>query len=122
MVWWIGDNLKCFSLGMSFCQQGLNSVHTDSVNPAGPSLSAYRMCVLLYLFIHVHVAKHCQYDELQLEPANCFHSTGQVSHALNLNVLLVIPLLFRSPHNGCHPSHTYTDTRPPTCLSRGFSY
>lgn len=46
-------------------------------------------CVLLYLFIHFHVAKCCQCDEWELELANCFHSTGQVSHALNLNVHLV---------------------------------
>lgn len=42
------------------------------------------------------MAKCCHFDELELELANCFHSTGQVSHALNLNVPLVrvaLPLL-----------------------------
>lgn len=53
-------------------------------------LHLHTECVPLYLFIHFHVAKCCHFDEWEMEPANCFHSTGQVSHALNLNVLLVL--------------------------------
>lgn len=52
-------------------------------------LHLHTECVLLYLFIRFHVAKCCHFDEWEMEPANCFHSMGQVSHALNLNVLLV---------------------------------
>lgn len=58
--------------------------------PRQAPLHLHTECVPLYLFIHFHVAKCCHFDEWEMEPANCFHSTGQVSHALNLNVLLVL--------------------------------
>lgn len=41
-------------------------------------LHLHTECVLLYLFIHFHVAKRCHFDEWEMEPANCFHSMGQV--------------------------------------------
>lgn len=77
---------------VSFCQRGLSATHTDSVTASTrqASLHLHTECVPLYLFIHFHVAKCCHFDEWEMEPANCFHSTGQVSHALNLNVLLVL--------------------------------
>lgn len=67
-----------------------------TVSTQQATLYLHTECILLYLFIHFHVAKCCHFDELELGLANCFHSTGQVSHALNLNVLLVrvaLPLL-----------------------------
>lgn len=76
---------------MSFYPEGLNSIHCDSksltVSTQQASLYPHTECVPFYLFTHFHVAKRCHFDELDLEQANCFHSTGQVSYALDLNIL-----------------------------------
>lgn len=76
------------------CQPGLNSVqYRLTVLSDSPTRQASRHlhteCIRLYLFIHFHVAKCCHFDEWEMELANCFHSMGQVSHALNLSILLV---------------------------------
>ena len=71
-------------------QQGLLHLHTE--------------CVLLYLSVHFHMAKCCHRDEWELELANCFHSTGQISHTLIWNVLHVRgdPPLMPPPHLDPH--------------------